>query len=384
MAQPTISIGSTGPAVTYLQQSLTKLGYNPGPIDGIFGSKTETAVNLFQKYNDLVVDGIVGNSTWLTIEKALASLFTISDYFPVKANTKYMYQSKGNDYSTYSIFVDYLIGSRTQLRYVDSGMDLVRVIENKDGNLTMLLSKKSDYRENFTSSPSVNAEILLKEPLVKGTTWTLADSRKRYISNVAAEVMTPLGKYIALEVTTEYKNSKNLDYYALNVGLVKTVFISNGNEISSTLSKIQNNVLFTNSLNFYYPNINDSKLYFVSKQLIFKTNDITRTKNETAYKSLPKGNVSKVLSPNAKIKSLYLNKAGMVYVDFSKELVNEMNAGSGYESMILQCITNTLGIYYGVTKVNLTVEDKPYSSAHIIMKKGQAFIVNLKDCIELK
>ena len=61
-----------------------------------------------------------------------------------------------------------------------------------------------------------------------------------------------------------------------------------------------------------------------------------------------------------------------------------MNAGSGYESMILQCITNTLGIYYGVTKVYLTVEDKPYSSGHIIMKKGQAFIVNLKDCVELK
>ena len=112
MAQPTISIGSTGEAVTYLRESLVKLSYNPGPIEGIFGPNTEITVKLFQKDKALVVDGIVGNNTWLSIEKALAALFTISDYFPVKENTKYVYEGKGNDYATYSIFIDYLIGNR--------------------------------------------------------------------------------------------------------------------------------------------------------------------------------------------------------------------------------------------------------------------------------
>jgi hypothetical protein len=73
----------------------------------------------------------------------------------------------------------------------------------------------------------------------------------------------------------------------------------------------------------------------------------------------------------------------MVYVDFTKELVSEMNAGAGFESMILQCITNTLGRYYGVTKVYLTVEGSPYSSGHIIMKKGEPFIVNLTNSVKL-
>ena len=91
-----------------------------------------------------------------------------------------------------------------------------------------------------------------------------------------------------------------------------------------------------------------------------------------------------MLSPNAKIKSLYLNKDGMVYVDFTKELVSEMNPGAGYESMILQCITNTLGRYYGVNKVYITVEGKPYKSGHIEMKEGEPFIVNLSNSAELK
>ena len=71
MGQPNIKIGSTGAAVIYLQQSLIKLGYKPGPIDGIFGPKTNTAVRLFQKSKGLVVDGIVGNKTWAAIDKGI-------------------------------------------------------------------------------------------------------------------------------------------------------------------------------------------------------------------------------------------------------------------------------------------------------------------------
>jgi len=68
---PLLRSGSTGVAVKYLQESLTKLGYTPGPIDGIFGPKTEAAVRSFQKAKGLVVDGIVGNNTWAAIDKAL-------------------------------------------------------------------------------------------------------------------------------------------------------------------------------------------------------------------------------------------------------------------------------------------------------------------------
>mgnify|MGYP001560479080 CR=1 FL=1 len=71
MGQSIIKIGSTGESVIFLQQSLTKLGYKPGPIDGIFGSKTEAAVKLFQKAKGLVVDGIVGVNTWNAIYKAM-------------------------------------------------------------------------------------------------------------------------------------------------------------------------------------------------------------------------------------------------------------------------------------------------------------------------
>lgn len=55
--------GSSGEAVRRLQQQLRRKGYNPGPIDGVFGSQTENAVRQFQLANNLMPDGTVGPET---------------------------------------------------------------------------------------------------------------------------------------------------------------------------------------------------------------------------------------------------------------------------------------------------------------------------------
>ena len=55
--------GSTGEQVRIIQTKLKNWGYYDGTVDGIFGSKTEDAVEYFQKKNGLAVDGKVGPAT---------------------------------------------------------------------------------------------------------------------------------------------------------------------------------------------------------------------------------------------------------------------------------------------------------------------------------
>lgn len=59
----TLSSGAKGAAVKSLQQQLAAAGFNPGPIDGIFGAKTRSAVIAFQRARGLAVDGIAGPQT---------------------------------------------------------------------------------------------------------------------------------------------------------------------------------------------------------------------------------------------------------------------------------------------------------------------------------
>lgn len=55
--------GSTGSVVSQIQQRLLDWGYYDGEVDGIYGSRTEAAVTLFQQKNGLTVDGKAGAET---------------------------------------------------------------------------------------------------------------------------------------------------------------------------------------------------------------------------------------------------------------------------------------------------------------------------------
>ena len=64
----TIRRGSRGESVSQLQSKLAALGFDPGPIDGVFGPNTDAAVRGFQASRRLTVDGIVGPQTWSALE----------------------------------------------------------------------------------------------------------------------------------------------------------------------------------------------------------------------------------------------------------------------------------------------------------------------------
>ncbi len=56
-----------GAAVNELQQLLAAQGFDVGPVDGIFGERTQRAVRDFQQSAGLAVDGIVGPRTWAAL-----------------------------------------------------------------------------------------------------------------------------------------------------------------------------------------------------------------------------------------------------------------------------------------------------------------------------
>jgi peptidoglycan hydrolase-like protein with peptidoglycan-binding domain len=62
--------GDSGTGVYLLQSILKDWGdpaLDPGPIDGIFGPNTETAVKNFQSLVSLPVNGVVDSKTWVAL-----------------------------------------------------------------------------------------------------------------------------------------------------------------------------------------------------------------------------------------------------------------------------------------------------------------------------
>lgn len=69
---PILKIGARGRFVEDLQSQLSTAGFFSGRRDGDFGSRTKEAVISFQSENGLIIDGIVGPSTWTELMRAEA------------------------------------------------------------------------------------------------------------------------------------------------------------------------------------------------------------------------------------------------------------------------------------------------------------------------
>ena len=307
---------------------------------------------------------------------------SIKSFYPIKENTKLTYEGTGNEFASFNLQTLYTKENKVQNRVDNSGTVVMEVVEVTDNAVTKLISKEEVYyRENFLNDRIIDSrdktkdEVLLKAPLKEGNSWTLNDGRERTITNTSVDVETPLKSFKAIEVTTEGKEgSTTVDYYAKDVGLIKTVFLSDEMEVKSELESIQENAKFTQNIKFYYGYHDDDaqeyKLNYKSKDVEFKTNDITRKVLENSYKNTLEGIDQSVLTKNTNINYLYLNKDGMVYIDLSKDFIKELNLGAGYEGIALEALAATFGNYYDAKRVVLTIDGEDYESGHIYLGKG--------------
>lgn len=309
--------------------------------------------------------------------------YTIEDFFPNTDNQRYEYTGDGNEYAGFSEYTVYSNDNRKQYLRNNTGTQVAEVVALQEDKIVILYHEGETYhRENVLDQSDEPIEVLLQGPFEEGTSWEVPDDRTKTITGLEVPVSTELGEYTALEVMTEWGDSRatNVDYYAPGIGLVKSVYTDQeGMEVLTGISAITEKP-FEQTIRFYYPNA-EGTMSYVDKSVQMNTNDNTKAAIEAAFKETPEGLVP-VLTENVKINHLYLNDDGRAHVDFSEELITEMNAGSMAEMLIIESLVNTIGTYYNVDEVYLTVAGQPYRTGHIEMQEGDYFQVDLEDASE--
>lgn len=311
---------------------------------------------------------------------------SISAYFPFEENVAYSFIGEGNEYATFDRYPQYIEGNRIQFATDNGGTTIVEVWEYADGALTQVFSRPETYfRENMLNKTSEDGgTIWLKEPLEVGTAWDNPSGSASEITATDTEIETMLGTFPAIEVTTTETDSVTKRYFAEGLGLIKEVFTDNAGsyEVTSTLETRQEGAPEATIVQAFYPDANVMGLEKSDINVAFNTNDVTRDTLSDLFKQIPDVEYGRLIPDSAKINSLYLNEDGRVYVDFNRALVTDMNAGSSGESLLLQGIVNTIGVYYGVEEVVLTVENEPYESGHFSFDKDEAMRVSMEDINE--
>jgi Sporulation and spore germination. len=309
-----------------------------------------------------------------------------SDFFPLTLDVHKIYRGSGNEFAGFETYVEYVRGNLIQLRSINAGTNSVKVYDVSNGALKLVYTEgEIYYRYDFTSCRG-DEEVLIKEPIKAGTEWKLKDGAKRSITAVNKSIQTPSGSYKALEITTIEPDSTTLEYYVKDLGLVKRIFSAkdSGASISSELEKIEKDVPFKHTVRFYFPQFVKDRTVYMDRIVEINTNQDMKYKFQKELKTIPQDNtLSRTLTTNVQVLGAVVDrKSGITTVNFSPELISEMNAGSGYESMIINCIVNTFGRYYQTDKVIITVNGKPYSSGHILLKPGEYFKVDTKNTVK--
>jgi len=283
----------------------------------------------------------------------------IRGYFPLITNAHYYYESPGRADFAQDVYNTYLNGDIIQRRAASAKIATTEVLRIQNGAVTLIYGDPHYYfYEDITSAAPNTQMILLKEPFEKGQKWTQDASGQCEITGMDVPVITPSGNYNAMEVTTTFSDGRSQkEYYAKGVGLVKTAYKgTDGSNIEISLVKIEKNAALTVPVDFYYPDANQPQGFGkdekdidinTNSDLVKLINNQMKTAGTTGYVWLP---------GNTAINSINVDRANDILVaDFSDDTgVNTQNG--------LQAIANTLGQFYGVSKVRPTVKGGNYTA----------------------
>ncbi|MGB9976978.1 GerMN domain-containing protein [Thermovenabulum sp.] len=298
----------------------------------------------------------------------------ISDYYPIAANLYWMYEGVGNEYAGGRVDTEFIDKNRVQLSKDNGGTVVAMVFEvNEDGVKLIFSKEESYYRINYLNETPNQEKFYLKAPLKVGTSWQDGETTWT-IESLDEKIKVPAGEYTCIKVVGKSKDSTLERYFAKGVGLVKQKFIAGETVVEDNLSKFgdaeKDNNLPKKDLVIFYPSSNIDKLLKDQVTESFKTGESLADK----ITNILKQEKYRVLSKDVRLLDLE-RKDTVLRLNFSRDLISGMNAGSSYEALILDSIVNTYGNNFGVVGVIINIEGKGYESGHFAFGKDEVLKV---------
>lgn len=320
------------------------------------------------------------------VDNTVTEELTIPDYFPFMENRVFDYEGTGSEFAEQKLYFEFIEDNKAQLKIMNPATNVVKVLEYKEGALREIYSEGEFYHiENMLDLKKEQSDILLKEPLEVGNSWTTIDGLKRSITGLDVDMETPMGSFEALEVTTEFEEGRTQkEYYVKDIGMVANIYNDDDYVVKTLLKSIKSGP-FIVDLEAYYPLYSDIKTVYYKDSIDFYTNENVEKLLEDILKNPPSDDLISVIPDTAVINSVKLDRSSWTLrVDFSEGLLTDLNMGSSMETEILKSIVNTLGRLYDVEKVYISIEGQPYESGHYAIRDYEYFTVDTEGIQEHK
>ncbi|MEP1304611.1 MAG: peptidoglycan-binding domain-containing protein [Balneola sp.] len=140
----------SGEEVSIVQQSLKIIGYDPGPIDGIWGPKTKSALQDLQNDYGLYDSGFITDQT---LDAILIELKAITEFNSEKLTQKNEYRWFSGQWSGTGYEINYDASWHMQVSFTENGYFVTYSSPKCSAKWVLedIVDEKITFRENLTS-----------------------------------------------------------------------------------------------------------------------------------------------------------------------------------------------------------------------------------------
>lgn len=263
---------------------------------------------------------------------------------------------------------------RVQYRILSNiNAPIIKVFECDDNQLRIVYEKSKIGYTYSRLNEKNSDEILLKAPVAIGTSWEVKEGISKIVS-LDTIITTPLETLVTVEVNTQFNDgSSRKQYFLKDIGLIAEYNFDKDNVPTQSFiaSGFEEDHAFDQTVRFYYADESDNTVKYISRVISIKPNtDLRKVFAEKL--SLPPSKSSLFgLTSSVKIRSIRLSK-NTVTVDFSSELVTQMDLTRFQERALQEALADTFTEYFQCKRFIMLVDGKSYESRHMFMMEGEA------------
>lgn len=304
----------------------------------------------------------------------------LTQWFPKHKDTRIIYEKQAAINTFYEVYPQFVRDNYMQLKRAntDGGEVSYELYEFTDTEIIyagQYLNPTSSvgkiFRDDFkntakTLDEEVN-QVILKTPIEVGNRWEHNHEHLEIYSEITDTGFffeTPLGKVEGIEVTTTTVNneppyegkSQTYRYFGKDIGIVKETSLMGpgGPEIPTKLIGFEQDVPEEIPFTIYALGRDKESDNIRKTTMFLNTNEPMRLALEEKLKEDLGNDLHNLLPKDTKINYMYLTDGKHVYVDFSKELPENMIAPPG--TMDIR-ITKTLMHLYGAGDVIISIDE---------------------------
>lgn len=304
----------------------------------------------------------------------------LTQWFPKHKDTRIIYEKQAAINTFYEVYPQFVRDNYMQLKRAntDGGEVSYELYEFTDteiiyvgqySNATSSVDKifRDDFKNTAKTLDEEVNQVILKTPIEVGNRWEYNHEHLEIYSEITDTGFffeTPLGKVEGIEVTTTTVNneppyegkSQTYRYFGKDIGIVKETSLMGpgGPEIPTKLIGFEQDVPEEIPFTIYALGRDKESDNIRKTTMFLNTNEPMRLALEEKLKEDLGNDLHNLLPKDTKINYMYLTDGKHVYVDFSKELPENMIAPPG--TMDIR-ITKTLMHLYGAGDVIISIDE---------------------------